>query len=101
MDPDSDDADGGPTRLLDFIARREAEAAAALAAARIGSGKEPFSLEALRAAYDLTLDLGTRPLTAADVAEYERRYYLTTPADIRTVAQFGEYLYSLYINEVG
>lgn len=101
MDPTNDEPHAALDQLSEFIARREAEAAAALIEARADSGKEPFSIEALQAAYNLSLDLGTHPLTPAAVADYERRYYLTTPTDIRTVAQFGEYLYCLYVNEAG
>lgn len=53
MDPANDEPHAALDQLSEFIARREAEAAAALIEARAGSGKEPFSIEALQAAYNL------------------------------------------------
>jgi hypothetical protein len=82
-------------------ARREAAEAAAIEEARRTSGKEPFTVEALQALYDTSLDTGDHPVSPGDIREYEYRYYLSAPDEVRTVAQFAEYLLWLHKNDAG
>ena len=74
-------------RLEDHIARVTADTAAALAQAEkeaIASGKEPFSIEPLRAIYS--------DETIAARAESLRSMYYVSNAEMRTMAELVELL---------
>jgi len=81
--------------------KRQAQEQAAVRQARATSAREPFDIEKLRRHYDVGLDLGDREPGPGDIADYERRYYLSAPADVKTLEQFAEHLMWLHKNDAG
>lgn len=76
------------------VARREREEREALAVARARSdrsGKEVFDLDALEEMYDTSSFTGYLPDRAGREHRWAVKYYLQYP-DIRTLAEFAEYL---------
>ncbi|MBJ6759758.1 hypothetical protein JGU66_03225 [Myxococcaceae bacterium JPH2] len=81
--------------------KRREEERAAIRQARATSGREPFDIEKFKGLYDVSLDVGSRALGPGDVEDYERKYYLAAPAEVKTLQQFAEHLMWLFKNDAG
>ena len=83
------------------LAAREAEDRRRVAAARAAGDREPFDPAKFLAVYNVTLDLGNLPLAQEHLDDYERRYYLRSPPEVRTLAAFADHLWWLRQNDAG
>ncbi len=82
-------------------AKRRVEDDAAIGEAKRTLGKEPFDIEVLQRYYDVSLDTRGYPLSPGGIRDYERKYYLLAPEEVRTMKQFADHLYYLYTNDCG
>lgn len=83
------------------IAERRAREDAAIEEAKRTSNREPFDIEVFQQYYDPSLDIRERPIAVGDIKEYERKYYLLAPEEIRTLEQFADHLIFLHQNDAG
>ena len=79
--------------------RSEAIRAAVAKAKQQSPDKELFDIHKFRKLYDVTLDIGTMPLTVDRAEQYEEQYYLMAK-DVKTLEQFAEYRRRLKLHEV-
>ena len=78
--------------------RSEAIGKAVEQAKKASPGKEPFDIHRFRRLYDVTLDIGSMPLTLDRADQYEEQYYLVAK-DVRTLQEFAEYRRRLNLHE--
>jgi hypothetical protein len=71
-----------------------------IARCRQSPDKEPFDIQKFRQIYDVTRDLGGRPLTMRNVEEYEEQYYLLA-TQTKTLQEFAEYRRQLKEHDAG
>jgi hypothetical protein len=76
------------------------EIRAAIDKARQAPDKEPFDIQKFRQVYDVTMDIGSRPLTMRNVEEYEEQYYLLA-TQTKTLKEFAEYRRQLKEHDAG